>query len=430
VIMDCNNLSAVDDLLVRRKDHVEAFLAFHRDQVRCPIYTSVDIRRNGHKAAVVDANAFPAGFNNLAPRSRHVAAEVARGYLGRMDPAAKRILIVAENHTRNLAYFGHLAVLRDILGEAGYEVAVGTLSKDLEDGQEMPTPLGGSVRVHRIHRVGDRLAAGGEPADLVILNNDLSEGVPPELEGIAQPMTPPASMGWHRRRKSEHFAIVNELAGQLGRKVGFDPWLISADFERVEDLDFKAKGNLDAAAQAIDRVIGRVQAKYAEYGIARSPSVFVKADAGTYGMAITTATSGQDFLDGLNSRGREQMDRGKGRIKTTSVIVQESIPTDLRGEAGVVAEPVIYMVCSRTVGGFYRAHAGKGDAENLNSPGSRFEPLVFPGQGPSEPGEVKLDPCSAHVYSVLGELASIATGYEAQSVGRAVQLPRVTPRRP
>jgi glutamate--cysteine ligase len=125
------------------------------------------------------------------------------------------------------------------------------------------------------------------------------------------------------------------------------------------------------------------------------------------------------------------MDRGKGRVKTTSVIVQEAVPTDIRGEAGIVAEPVIYMVCSRTVGGFYRAHAGKGDADNLNSPGSRFEPLVFPGQeGEPAPGEVVLDPCSAHVYAVLGEMASIATGYEAKFIGREPVLPQLAPRLP
>ncbi|MEA3202786.1 MAG: glutamate--cysteine ligase [Thermoplasmata archaeon] len=425
----CDDLGALDEILVRRADHVEAFLAFHRDQVRCPVYTSVDVRRNAHKAAVVDANAFPAGFNNLAPRSRRVAADVARGYLARVAPGSRSALVVAESHTRNAGYFGHLAVLKGILEEAGYAVTLGTLSPDVADGQEMPTPTGGRVRLHRIAREGDKLVAGGSVADLVVLNNDLSEGVPPELQGIAQPITPPPAMGWHRRRKSEHFAIVAQMAGQLGRRVGFDPWLLTADFERVGDLDFKAKGNLDRAAQAIDRVVARVQAKYDEHGIRRSPAVFVKADAGTYGMAITTAASGADFLAGLNSRGREQMDRGKGRVKTTSVIVQESVPTDLR-DGGIVAEPVIYMVCSRTVGGFYRAHGAKGDVDNLNSPGSRFVPLVFPGQGKAEPGEVVLDSCSAHVYAVLGEIASIATGYEAQFIGREPVLPHLPPRLP
>ncbi|MCA1811594.1 MAG: glutamate--cysteine ligase [Halobacteriales archaeon] len=427
----CDDLSALDEVLVRRADHVEAFLAFHRDRVRCPIYTSVDIRRNATKAAVVDANAFPAGFNNLAPRSRRVAARVAKGYLGRTAPGTRRILVLAESHTRNAGYFGHLAVLRDILEEAGYAVTLGTLSPDVADGQQMPTPLGGSVTLHRAVREGDRLVAGGEAADLIVLNNDLSDGMPPELEGLAQPITPPPAMGWHRRRKSEHFAVTSQLAAHLGRKVGFDPWLLTADFERVDGLDFKAKSNLAAAAQAVDRVVGRVQAKYDEHGLRRAPSVFVKADAGTYGMAITTAASGDDLLASLNSRSREQMDRGKGRVKTTSVIVQEAVPTDIRGEAGVVAEPVIYMVCSRTVGGFYRAHAGKGDADNLNSPGSRFEPLVFPGQeGEPAPGEVALDPCSAHVYAVLGEMASIATGYEAQFIGREPVVPHLPLRLP
>ncbi|HEX2065549.1 MAG TPA: glutamate--cysteine ligase [Candidatus Thermoplasmatota archaeon] len=423
----CDDLGALDEILVRRADDVEGFLAFHRDRVRCPIYTSVDIRRNASKAAVVDANAFPAGFSNLAPRSRQAAAKVARGYLGRTAPGTRSILVVAESHTRNAGYFGHLAVLKGILEEAGYAVVLGTLSPDVADGQEMPTAQGGTVRLHRIRREGDRLAAGGQAADLVVLNNDLSGGVPPELEGLGLPVTPPVAMGWHRRRKSEHFAIAAELAAQLGRKVGFDPWLLTAEFERVDGLDFKARGNLERAAHAIDRVVARVQAKYDEHGIRRPPGVFVKADAGTYGMAITTASSGEGFLATLDARGREQMDRGKGRVKTTSVLVQEAIPTDVRAEPGVVAEPVIYLVCSRAVGGFYRAHDAKEDGDNLNAPGSRFVPLVFPRQGPPGPGEVELDPCSAHVYAVLGELASLATGYEAQAAGTNAARPLPLP---
>jgi glutamate--cysteine ligase len=170
-------------------------------------------------------------------------------------------------------------------------------------------------------------------------------------------------------------------------------------------------------AAAVDRVLDTMRAKFAEYGIKRTPTVFVKADAGTYGMGITTATSGEEFLR-LNSRGREKMATGKEGVKTTSVIVQEGVTTDVTLD-GSTAEPVMYMVCGRVVGGFLRVHGGRGDQDNLNAPGSRFQPLAFTTQitGAPGPDEVVLDPIDAHVYQVIGEVASIATGYEGRLAG-------------
>jgi glutamate--cysteine ligase len=413
----CDDLDGLESILARRADEVRAFLDVHDARVQCPFTASVDIRRNAHKAAVVDANAYPAGFNNLPRASRAEAAAVARGYLARHYSDARHLLLLGESHTRNAPYFHHLAVLRGILHGAGYSCTLATLSPEVEDRLEASTPEG-PVTVHRARRDGDRLAAGDARADVVILNNDLSEGVPPELEGVAQPVNPPPAMGWHRRRKSDHFAIVRRLADGLGSRLGFDPWLITAEAEPVAGVDFRAGTGMDRVAAAIDRVIARTQERYDLHGIRRTPSAFVKPDAGTYGMGVTTAASGEAFLASLNSRERGQLDRAKGRTKVTQVLVQEAVPSDVRGSAGFVAEAVLYMVCSRPVGAFHRTHGGKGDAESLNAPGSSFEPLAFPGQPRSE-GEGVLDPCSAQVYRVLGKLASIATGYEmAQAAGR------------
>ena len=45
-----------------------------RAEVPIPIYGSVDIRDAGWKVAVVDANHFPAGFNNTSPEDEvHIA---------------------------------------------------------------------------------------------------------------------------------------------------------------------------------------------------------------------------------------------------------------------------------------------------------------------------------------------------------------------
>lgn len=406
------------ETLAENAERVEDFLAYHRNQVHCPVYTSVDIRRNRHKLAVVDANAFPAGFNNLAARSHAQASEAIRGYMGRMYPDAKELLLLGENHSRNKWYFQNLLQLSDLFIAAGYNVTVGTLNPELFPQAEVETALGDKLLVHGVLRDGDSLIADGIVHDVIILNNDLSSGSPEILDGIDQPVTPPPSMGWHRRSKSEHFRIVNELSRQLGAYVDFDAWLMTAEYEQVQ-VDFKSKDGFDEVAAAVDRVLEKTRAKYAEYGIDREANVFVKADAGTYGMGITTAASGDQFL-ALNSKARDKMNKGKEGVKTTTVIVQEGVPTSIKtGEN--TAEPVMYMVCGNVVGGFYRVHTGKGDNDNLNSPGSHFEPFALSTQSVPGEDEATLDEETRHLYQVIGEIASIATGYEAKlAVGEAL----------
>ncbi len=410
-------LNELDHVLVDKADKIEDLLAYHRNQVLCPVYTSVDIRRNRHKAAVVDANAFPAGFNNLSARSYQQATEAVRSYMGKVYPGAKDILLLGESHTRNKWYFQNLRTLRGLFAAADYHVTVGTMAQELFPQATVETALGDTIDVHGVIREGDALIADGTVHDVVVLNNDLSGGTPGILDGLSQPITPPPAMGWHRRRKSEHFRIVNELARQLGDYVGFDPWLMSAEFARVDDVDFKGRQNLGAVADSIDAIIDTVTSKYAEYGVEREPHVFVKADAGTYGMGVMTAKDGAEFLR-INSKGREKMAKGKEGVQTSSVIIQEGVHTTMRsGEA--VAEPVMYMVCGNVVGGFNRLHKDKSDTDSLNAPGSTFEPMAFTtqvGDG-AGPDEVVLDDVSRHVYQTIGEIASIATGYELKLAG-------------
>lgn len=421
-VMGEGPLRRLDRILIDEAAVVEDTLSYHRNQVRCPVYTSVDVRRNRCKAAVVDANAFPAGFNNLAGRSHAQASDAIRNYIEKTYEGATSVLLLGESHTRNKWYFQNLWTLGHLFEAADLEVTYGTMADELAPKAEVETAQGETFTIHRVVRDGDQLTADGRASDVVILNNDLSSGTPGALDGLSQPITPPPIMGWHRRSKSEHFRIVQDIAGQLGDDVGFDPWLITAEFDCVDDVDFKGRQNLDTVAQTVDDIIGRVQAKYDEYDVQWDPAVFVKADAGTYGMGVMTASSGEEFL-ALNSKAREKMDKGKGRTKTSRVIIQEGVPTEIRhGDAGA-AEPVLYMVCGQVVGGFYRVHETKGPRENLNAPGSRFVPFLTQGDGEPGPDEGKLDPVTSHVYQILGEVASIATGYElkfADAPGTAI----------
>lgn len=394
------SFATLSEALVRHRDGITDLLRRHRATVTCPVYASVDVRTNADKAAVVDANAFPAGFNNLTLASRASASDALRRLLGRTQPTARSVLLLAENHSRNAAYAQHLEALHGTLAGAGFAVSVGRLdASEAGDG-----PAG-------VERREGRLWVNGAAPDLVILNNDLSSGLPPELVGLQQPVLPPPGMGWFARRKSLHFDIAAQIASQVARVAGVDDWLMRAHHRSVTGLDFRASEGLAELATQVDGLLADVQGKYDAHGIREAPHAFVKADPGTYGMGILVVQSGEDVRE-LNSRDRQKMDRGKGKRKTDRVLVQEGVPTTLRvplDGRSEVAEPVLYMVCGRVVGGFHRSHATRSDRENLNSPGARFGPFAMDSRVPGSSG---LDEGTETVYRFLAEIASIATAYE------------------
>ena len=50
-------------------------------------------------------------------------------------PAAAKIMIIPESHTRNLFYLESVATLQEIISKAGFEVRIGSLQPDLEQNQ-------------------------------------------------------------------------------------------------------------------------------------------------------------------------------------------------------------------------------------------------------------------------------------------------------
>ena len=69
-----------------------------------PFYSSVDLRNAGYKLAPVDTNLFPGGFNNLNPAFRPLCVQAAMTAIEKVCPEAKNLLLIPENHTRNLHY--------------------------------------------------------------------------------------------------------------------------------------------------------------------------------------------------------------------------------------------------------------------------------------------------------------------------------------
>lgn len=145
-------------------------------QVKSPIYTSVDIRDSGFKLSPVDTNLFPAGFNNLTPTDREAAATAAHHIIRQWLPDCRKLLIIAEQHTRNLYYLEHLACLQSILEAAGFEVKLSTLTPTAHD---LTTPSGRTLHLATLTRESNALKTNNFLPDGILLNNDLSEGLPP-----------------------------------------------------------------------------------------------------------------------------------------------------------------------------------------------------------------------------------------------------------
>ena len=367
-------LQAFERQILSNQTKIEAWFRSKWKEHKPPFYGSVDIRNAGYKMASIDMNLFPGGFNNLNPNFIQLASHAALDAVERACPQAKSVLIVPENHTRNTFYLQNVYALSNILRNAGFEVQLGSINPEITEPVELETALGDTVTLEPLQRTRGRvhLADGFSPC-LILLNNDLSAGVPDILKDISQTVLPPLHGGWTTRRKTAHFSAYNDVAAEFAALVGMDEWQINPYFEQISGLNFQEREGEDALADAVERMLAKIQAKYDEKGITDQPFVIVKADAGTYGMGVMSVKSA-DEVRGLNRKNRNKMAKIKEGLEVSEVIVQEGIYT-YETLHGAVSEPVVYMIDRFVVGGFFRVHEGRGADENLNATGMSFVPL-------------------------------------------------------
>ncbi len=367
-------LQDFEQILLQNQTRIEAWFRQKWKQHRPPFYGSVDIRNAGYKMASIDMNLFPGGFNNLNPNFIPLASIAAQDAVDRACDNARSVLLVPENHTRNTFYLQNVYALAGILRNAGFEVRIGSLNPEITEAVELETALGNRLTIEPLLRTRGRvhLADGFSPC-FVLLNNDLSAGVPEILQDISQTVLPPLHGGWTTRRKTEHFAAYNRIAAEFAELLGIDEWQINPYFEKIGGLNFQEREGEDALAAAVERVLAKIQAKYDEKGITDQPFVIVKADAGTYGMGVMSVKSA-DEVRGLNRKNRNKMAKVKEGLEVSEVIVQEGIYT-YETLNGAVCEPVVYMMDRFVIGGFFRVHEGRGADENLNAGGMVFVPL-------------------------------------------------------
>lgn len=409
-------LQDLERKLLSQQAKIECWLRHQWRKDPPPLYSSVDLRNAGFKLAPVDTNLYPAGFNNLNREFFPLCVQAMQATLEALPAHVSTILLIPENHTRNLFYLESLSVLREILLQSGFAVEIGSLREDLTEGVEIASQSGQLLPMYPVVREGNRLLVhtqrGVFNPDLVLLNHDLSGAVPAILQGLEQQVQPPTELGWATRLKSQHFSHYQTIAEEFGGQFGFDPWWISPFFQRCHEVDFLTKKGESCLLAGAELLFAQIEEKYREYEIPHRPYIVVKTDAGSYGMGVMSASS-VDELRGLNHKRRGRMASTKGGEAVTKVILQEGVYSfETVGEA--VAEPVVYMIGKNVVGGFYRVHADRSPTENLNSPGASFRPLAFQ-QSCNMPDLQRADACSAnrfYSYGVIARLAALAAGRE------------------
>lgn len=389
-----------------------------------PFYASCDLRNSGFKLAPVDTNLFPGGFNNLNPAFLPLCVQAAMAAIEKFCPVARNLLLIPENHTRNQFYLQNVSQLAAILRQTGVHVRLGSLSPEVTEPTVVELNGGLKLRLEPLVRTGNRLGLADFDPCAILLNNDLSAGIPEILQGLdEQVLLPPLHAGWAVRRKSHHFAAYDQVANDFAAAIGIDPWRINPAFAVCRSINFHERQGEDCLAAQVDTVLREIQEKYRQYGITETPYVVVKADAGTYGMGVMTVRDAEE-VRGLNRKQRNKMSVIKEGLEVSEVIIQEGVHTFETLEEAV-AEPVVYMIDRYVVGGFYRVHTGRGKDENLNAPGMHFEPLSFetgcnlPDHGCNNPDA---PPNRFYAYGVVGRLAALAAAVEIEQTDPASRM--------
>ncbi len=402
-------------------DKINRWLASN-ELSRIPLYTSVDIRDAGFKIAVVDTNLFPAGFNNLCEHGLADAIGLMKNAIHKRVPGARNILIAAEEHTRNTWYLENVRILEEIIAKAGFNVQIATFftnepsfCEQAANAIELETATGATVKIHCFKRVLEKIKNKEASFDMIIMNNDLSGGIPDALREANIPISPSMYAGWHARHKSEHFLHTNALIKEFSELVGVDPWQFSCLYELVDHVDINKDEDRQRLYDAGVKLFEEISAHYKEHGIEDKPFIFIKSDSGTYGLGVISIEDPKQILE-LNRRKRNDLERGKGGTSTTRFLLQEGVPTIHRIEESP-CEVCVYQIDNNLVGGFYRYHTGKGSRESLNSPGGMgFQKMCPHLDKYGKDCGVAHDLNIFDIYRIIGRIAGIAASREIRQL--------------
>lgn len=342
-----------------------------------PLFMSADIRDAGFKIASIDANLYPAGFNNLHESWYPVAAAELKNALNRYGVAiGSKLLLVCEEHTRNLFYLQNVYALLNLLRLAGYDADAATQFV-IEDGSY----VSGAITLTTAQ--GDKLqmlspeTAAAKESDYaaVVMNHDSSAGTAEWIKNLKIQVLPAWQAGWHTRSKARHFQHYRNLTAELGAIVGVDPWFFSPLDAHITGVDINDDASRTQIAAQAEQLMQSIQARYDEYQIKEKPFVFLKSDHGTYGMAMLSFDNAGEIQD-INRKEKNKLFKGKSSVVVKDYLLQEGVPTIVKtGEH--FAENVVMLANNRFIGRFGRVNEQKDARTSLNSTGMYFKQIAM-----------------------------------------------------
>src|SRR5215212_1536844 len=262
-------LQEIERIVLDQRPEIERWFRNQWLEHEVPFYASVDLLNSGFKLEPVD-------LNNLNAEFLPLCVHAAMSAVTRLCPDTRRFLLVPENHTRNLNYLQNVAMLRRILEGAGLTVRIGSLIPDLPGPTEVETSGGEKLLLEPIQRRGNRVGVEGLDPCAVLLNNDLTAGVPSILRGIEQAVIPTLAAGWGTRRKSHHFHCYDRVVEDFAKLLGLDPWFLNPAFSQCGKVNFAEKEGEECLAANVEFVLNEVREKYKQYGITEEPFCIVK----------------------------------------------------------------------------------------------------------------------------------------------------------
>ena len=119
---------------------------------------------------------------------------------------------------------------------------------------DLKTATNETVRIYCFKRILAAYQEGKEHYDMIIMNNDLTTGIPEILQNSRIPIYPSMQAGWHARLKSHHFSHTANLIREFAGLLGLDPWLFSCLFEVVDGVNINVKADQDKLAEAATKL--------------------------------------------------------------------------------------------------------------------------------------------------------------------------------
>ena len=378
--------------ILSKKSSLHSWFSEKEKEIFFPFYSSVDLRDSGSKIVPVDANLFPAGFNNICEFDRENIPSIMKEYIQKNYGEVQKIALLTEEHTQNLYYWDNVSTLQAMIEGSGAEVCICVPGKQITKPLTLITAGGKNVSIELL---SDHL----QTTNLIISNNDFSSSynIPDHI-----PLNPSPKMGWKCRRKDQFFREYNALAVEFSKLIEVDPWHLTIKTELFEPFNLDDPSSLKNLKTSLSAFLKSLQPAYEKR--AEVPFAFLKNNSGTYGLGVTSLQSAEE-IDQWNYKTKKKMKTAKGGRKVTQLILQEGVPTILHKEG--TAEPVIYVSGSQLIGGFLRTHKTKGVRENLNSPGAVYKKLCISDLKVQVEGKD-----AENVYGWIARLAVLALGFE------------------